>query len=81
MSQQKLLARVAAALRALDIGFMLTGSLASSLQGEPRSTHDIDLVVELSAGDVAKLLAEFSVEPFYGPSHKKCRIGVARNYD
>ena len=44
---------------------MLTGSLASSLQGEPRSTHDIDLVVELSAGDVAKLLAEFSVEPFY----------------
>ena len=65
MSQQKLLARVATALRELDIPFMLTGSLVSSLQGEPRSTHDIDLVVDVSAGDVEKLLAEFSSESFY----------------
>lgn len=26
---------------------MVTGSIVSSLQGEPRSTHDIDLVVTL----------------------------------
>jgi hypothetical protein len=65
VSQQKLLGHVAAALRELDIPFMLTGSLVSSLQGEPRSTHDIDLVVDLSAGDVEKLLAAFASDSFY----------------
>jgi hypothetical protein len=38
---------------------MITGSLASSMQGEPRSTHDIDVVVELPPGAVARLTAAF----------------------
>jgi hypothetical protein len=32
-------------LEAAGIEYMLTGSLASSLQGEPRATHDIDIVI------------------------------------
>ena len=47
MSQQELLALVVGELNQLNIPYMLTGSFASSLQGEPRATHDIDLVVEL----------------------------------
>ena len=27
--------------------YMLTGSLVSSMQGEPRSTHDMDFIVRL----------------------------------
>ena len=38
------------------VGYMLTGSLASSLQGEPRATHDIDLVVDIRPADVAHLV-------------------------
>ena len=34
---------------------MLTGSLAMSYYATPRMTRDIDLVVELSVGDVARL--------------------------
>lgn len=45
MSQQDLLRRVLEVLDQAGIESMLTGSLASSLQGEPRSTHDIDLVI------------------------------------
>lgn len=45
MSQQELLKRVIHAPEAAGVDYMLTGSLASSLQGEPRSTHDIDLVI------------------------------------
>ena len=37
--------------------YMLTGSLVSSLQGEPRATHDVDLVVDVRPADVARLLA------------------------
>jgi hypothetical protein len=44
MSQQELLAKVVGALDQLEIQYMITGSIVSSLQGEPRSTHDIDIV-------------------------------------
>lgn len=47
MSQQELLKRVLQALEDVRIEYMVTGSVASSLQGEPRSTHDIDLVVAI----------------------------------
>jgi len=42
---------VARALERCDIGYFLGGSLASSYQGEPRATNDIDFVVALSGSD------------------------------
>jgi hypothetical protein len=39
---------------------MITGSVASSLQGEPRATHDLDVVVAVQAKDVAALVEGFS---------------------
>ena len=68
MSQQELLKLVIARLDEADIEYMLTGSLASSLQGEPRATHDIDLVIAIrpTSPDVArKLKAVFSEPHFY----------------
>ncbi len=47
MSQQELLRRVVQVLKKAGIEYMLTGSLVSSLQGEPRSTHDIDLIIAI----------------------------------
>ena len=44
---------------------MLTGSWASSLHGVPRSTHDIDLVVELSSGHIELLAKEFPAPEYY----------------
>jgi hypothetical protein len=35
------------------------------LQGEPRATHDIDLVIELQADKIDPLLAEFLPPDFY----------------
>ena len=54
MSQQELVIYVVRCLEELGIAYMLTGSLASSLQGEPRSTHDVDLVIELHQADVQR---------------------------
>jgi hypothetical protein len=47
--------RVAAALTSVGADYFLGGSLASSLQGEPRSTNDIDFVIALPAGRVESL--------------------------
>ena len=65
MSQQELLGLVSNALHRRGAAYFITGSWSSSLQGEPRSTHDLDLVVELSSEQGAALMEAFSEERFY----------------
>lgn len=65
MSQQELLKKVIQALDDAGIQYLVTGSVASSLQGEPRSTHDIDLVVAIERMDAKKLLKAFPAPDFY----------------
>jgi hypothetical protein len=65
MSQSELLKKTIAALEAGNTPYMLTGSFASSLQGEPRLTHDIDLVVAITPGAVGPLLAAFPAPDYY----------------
>jgi hypothetical protein len=65
MSQPELLKRVIRVLNDLNIAYMATGSVASSLQGEPRATHDIDLVVSLERMTAPKLSRAFPPPAFY----------------
>ncbi len=65
MSQQKLLASIVGLFDKQGIPYMLTGSLVSSLYGEPRSTHDIDVVVALSGSSSKKLIDAFPSPRFY----------------
>jgi hypothetical protein len=65
MSQQELLKRVLQTLNQAGIEYMLTGSIASSLQGEPRSTHDIDLVVAIQRPQMNRLIRAFTPPDFY----------------
>ncbi len=65
MSQQELLSRVIEVLDQIGVPYMLTGSLASSLQGEPRSTHDIDLVVAIKPVAAPKLVSAFPLPDYY----------------
>ncbi len=44
---------------------MVTGSFVSSVWGEPRSTHDIDLVVALRCEHVPQLVAAFPAPHYY----------------
>ncbi len=47
------------------IPYMITGSVASSLQGEPRATHDLDVVVEVRPSDASSLIQNFASPEFY----------------
>ena len=47
------------------IPYMITGSVASSLQGEPRATHDLDVVVAVRKEDAAVLIQHFAPPQFY----------------
>jgi len=65
VSQQELLRTVVTALETARLDYMITGSIASSLQGEPRATHDIDVVVVLRADDVDRIRDAFPPPRFY----------------
>ena len=61
-------ARVGKALEQVGARYMLVGSVASSLQGDPRTTNDIDFVTALPAARVeafcAALGEDFDVDSF-----------------
>jgi len=61
--------KITAILDKAGIDYMLTGSLVSSLQGEPRSTHDIDFIVEIDLSNVSKFNSAFSIPDFYFDDH------------
>lgn len=50
-------AAVAGTLERIGVAYVIGGSFASSLHGEPRSTNDIDLVADLPASKVAALVS------------------------
>ncbi len=54
-------------LNKLGIQYMITGSVASIIYGEPRLTHDIDLVIELNKDDAERFAEAFPIEEFYCP--------------
>ena len=65
MSQSELLKNVVVVLEATNTPYMLTGSYASSLQGEPRLTHDIDLVVSIGPSAIRSLVQAFPSPDYY----------------
>jgi hypothetical protein len=58
---------LAASLESLGIPYAITGSLASGLHGEPRSTRDADVIVDLRRLGLEPLLRSLQPE-FYVPT-------------
>ena len=65
LQPERLIRKVIQTLEDAEIEYMVTGSVVSSLQGEPRSTHAIDLVVVLQRSVVQKLVEAFPTPDFY----------------
>lgn len=65
MPQQELLKQVLSILNENHIDYMVTGSIVSSIQGEPRTTHDVDILVNIKSEHVSALLKAFSPPKFY----------------
>ncbi|MGE0084003.1 MAG: hypothetical protein AB7S75_06230 [Desulfococcaceae bacterium] len=59
---------------------MITGSVASMIYGEPRLTHDIDLVIELDQDDAEKFADAFPIEDFYCPPSEVIAVEAGRRH-
>ena len=60
------------------LSYMVTGSVASIIYGEPRMTHDIDLVLELHVENVQNFINLFPPEEFYCPPKEVINTEIAR---
>lgn len=68
MTQEAFLRRIVACLDAAGIPYMVAGSVASGLYGEPRSTQDVDIVID-AAGE--------RVERFVGSLGDDCYVSLS----
>ena len=79
MNEQELLADCLRRLNRSGVTYYLTGSMASNFWGIPRTTHDLDFVVQLPPSAVPRIVREFSgdfyideaaVRAAYRPPHQ-----------
>jgi hypothetical protein len=64
MTQEEFLADIARRLAAAGIPFMVAGSYASSFHGQPRTTQDVDLVIDPTADQLDAFLNQLG-DPYY----------------
>jgi hypothetical protein len=60
VTEQELLVDSLRRLHRAGIEYLLTGSMASNYWGMPRTTHDLDFVVQLAPASVEKFVREFA---------------------
>jgi hypothetical protein len=65
-------------LNTLGIRYMVTGAVASIIYGEPRLTHDIDLVVELGSEKAEEVVKAFPSDEFYCPPVEIIKLEAER---
>ena len=65
MSVAKVLRRITAALDQAGIEYMLTGSFASAYHGAPRSTQDIDFVIDAKPAQLKALVQALPESEYY----------------
>jgi len=64
MIQEKITETVIEKLENVNLSYMITGAFACNYYGQPRLTHDLDLVVVISPADILKIVTLFK-EEFY----------------
>jgi hypothetical protein len=65
MSFSQVLERITIALNQAEIGYMLSGSIASAYYGTPRSTRDIDIVIAPTEPQLRKFIISLPVSEYY----------------
>ncbi len=78
MPEPDLIALFVGPLGAAGIRYLVSGSVEAMLYGEPRVTHDIDLIVFLRSSDIAKLPRLYPPPEFYVPAADVIATEVAR---
>lgn len=61
-----------------NIDYLITGSVASIIYGEPRLTHDVDMLLFFSQSKISQLLSLFPDHSFYCPPKEVIALEMKR---
>ena len=78
MPETELYCLFTSVLDSLGIRYIVTGSIAAAVYGEPRLTHDVDVVLELSVDMAEKFCQQFPIDQFYCPAPETVRLELLR---
>jgi len=76
---EAMLSRVARALHTAQVPYMLTGSVASSAHGKPRSTRDIDIVIAPTSEQLHDLIRQFPNSEYYADEQQAFQALASRS--
>lgn len=62
----------------IGVPYCVTGSMAAIAYGEPRMTHDLDVVVALTLRDLARFVDAFPNNEFYCPPEELIAVEIRR---
>jgi hypothetical protein len=62
-----------------NLKYIVTGSVAGIIYGEPRLTHDVDIIIYLKQNNIKKVILMFSEEEFYIPPYEIIKTESVRN--
>jgi len=68
------LTQVAGTLSRLNMPYMLTGAVAVTYYGAPRTTHDIDVVILIAPADIARIKA--ALEPTFSVDQESIKAAL-----
>jgi hypothetical protein len=63
----------------LKLPYMVTGAAAAIIYGEPRMTHDVDLVLDIEAKNLNPFIKTFSLKQFYCPPKEVIGVEIKRS--
>ena len=75
MSEQNLFYLFVSRLNAAHINYMVTGAAASIICGEPRLTHDIDIVVEINKEHLEQKIKQYHLTEVWEQAKKNANSG------
>jgi hypothetical protein len=78
MQERDLIELFVGPLERLEFRYLVSGSVAAMLYGEPRLTHDIDFVIFLRTPDFDRLREAFPTPEFYVPPEEVIAAEAAR---
>lgn len=78
MPEADLLGLFAVPLERAGLAYMVTGATAAILYGQPRTTNDLDVVIELQTTDLPRLRTAFPESDYYLPPDEVIQVELAR---
>jgi len=79
MTLEDLLRRLVPTLERVQVPYMLTGSVASSAHGMPRSTRDLDVVIAPTREQLLALMREFPSSNYYADEQQALQALLRRS--